>query len=298
MMNYLSYKQYHKLPDSIDRRDKFAGVVSALIREENTSLWNKIIESPAANSSELKELYSSGIIKCNISNDYLTGILKKSSYFRKFNDKNKRTCDITNYLDHEDIAPLILDTGLLCLISNYLGAPARLQKYTLSWSNTGETQQELNPQKFHRDRDDFRTLQLFIYLTNVAQANGPHEYVPKTHSLEILRKFYLENSISNGLDHRFLGLSELKKALGAKNPVILTLKGPAGSAFLEDTGGFHRGTVPHASNTPRLMLGITWSLGKGTGFVNIGKHQLKILHNTHTITKNQLNDVQKYSVWL
>lgn len=297
-MNYLSYQQYHKLPESIDRRDKFAGVVSALIREENTSLWNKIIESPVVRSSELKELFASGIIKCTVNKDVLAKILDKTSYFKDFNDKSKRTCDITNYLDPADIAPLILDTDLLCLISNYLGAPARLQKYTLSWSNTGETKKELNPQKFHRDRDDFRTLQLFIYLTNVAQANGPHEYVPKTHNLEILRKIYLENSISNGLEHRFLNPSELKKALGTEYPEVLTLKGAAGSAFLEDTGGFHRGTVPHANNTPRLMLGITWSLAKGTGFVNIGNKQVKTLHKSPKISWNQLNDVQKYSVWL
>ena len=283
-MNLLSYHQHHKVPRTISERDKIADIVASLIRGENPDEWQNISESSASKSQDLQNLRSYGITACGISHGFLSKFLDKIAYFSEFNDKSKRNCDITKRMDVKEVLPLILDTNLLCLVSNYLGAPARLQKFTLSWSNRGESSESLNPQKFHRDRDDFKTLQLFIYLTNVNRDNGPHEYVPKTHTFEILKSSYNENIVSNGFNHKFLSFNELKKALGQEKPKILTLTGPAGSAFLEDTGGFHRGTVPHLDSSPRLMLGITWSLAKGTGFVNIGRDQLNSMMELLTLS--------------
>ena len=272
-MNNLSYCRHHKVPNSIDQRDKIASIIASHIREEHEVTWREIQHAVSPDIALLKNLYSNGIIKCNLEKSFISNITNKLDYFRKFNESDKRTCDITHALNVEDIYPLIINTQLLCLVSNYLGAPARLQKFTLSWSNRGSDHEPLNPQKFHRDRDDFRTLQLFIYLTDVGNANGPHEYVPKTHNLDILKSMYNVNNISNGSKHSFLSPDELKRVLGSENVKILTLTGSKGSAFLEDTGGFHRGTVPQSFNSSRLMLGITWSLARGTGFVNIGSNR-------------------------
>ena len=272
-----SYHSYHKLSRSIESRDHIAEVVASLIRAENSFVWNEVSNSSEKITAGLNQLNTSGILKCKLQKDCLFRLIDKKEKLKEFNDINKRTCDISELIDINDVLPIATDKSLLRLVSNYLGAPARFQKYTLAWSNRTPTPDPINPQKFHRDRDDFKTLQLFIYLSDVGKCDGPHEYVPGTHNMEKLQEKYEVNNISNGLNHCFLQPDELKQVLGNKNPHILTLQGSAGSAFLEDTGGFHRGTVPKENGSSRLMLGITWSLSKGTGFVNMERIKLILL---------------------
>jgi hypothetical protein len=105
----------------------------------------------------------------------------------------------------------------------------------------GTAQQAEN---FHRDVDDWRFVKLFCYLTDVDETCGPHVFVRGSHK---------RNKLT---DIRRFTDCETEATFGAENLVRFT--GQAGTAFLENTYGIHRGTPPQEK--PRLIFQILYSL--------------------------------------
>ncbi len=83
-------------------------------------------------------------------------------------------------------------------------------------------------QEFHRDKDDERFVALFVYLTDVVEeADGAHQFQDGTHR-------------------------------GTDSGAVVTVLGPAGTAFLVDTSGLHRGVRP--AQTARTMVWARWGV--------------------------------------
>jgi hypothetical protein len=99
-------------------------------------------------------------------------------------------------------------------------------------------------QRYHRDPDDWRFLKLFVYLTDVDLDAGPHVFVKGSH----LTAARLRARPYTGQD------IDLLHGAGAALPVT----GPAGTSFLADTYGIHRGMVP--IRRARLILQAQYSL--------------------------------------
>lgn len=110
----------------------------------------------------------------------------------------------------------------------YLGRAPRM--YSVNAFETRPAAGALNPdiQEFHRDRDDVRFLALFVYLTDVlTPEQGAHEFQRGTHT-------------------------------GAGSGEVEVLCGVAGTAFLADTSGLHRGLRP--STGPRVLAWARWGV--------------------------------------
>jgi hypothetical protein len=136
------------------------------------------------------------------------------------------------YHDAEDIvtAPYLLalanDPMLIEIVARYLGCRPTLGYLAVWWSyHTGVGAQ--HAENFHRDVDDWRFVKLFIYLSDVGVENGPHVYV--THSVSSSRLREIERFSDD----------EVARAFGDEN--VLRLVGDAGTGFLEDTFGIHKG---------------------------------------------------------
>jgi hypothetical protein len=99
-------------------------------------------------------------------------------------------------------------------------------------------------QCFHRDPDDWRFFKLFVYLTDVDDHSGPHEFIAGSHrsSGRIFSKPYTEE--------------EVERVYGQKR--IIKIVGPKGTTFVADTWGVHRGQVP--TTQPRLLLQVQYSI--------------------------------------
>jgi hypothetical protein len=143
----------------------------------------------------------------------------------------------------EDVlrAPFLLsianDPRIVAVVSRFLGCKPTIAYMAAWWSYptpVGPQQAEF----FHRDVDDWRFAKLFVYLTDVTAINGPHIYVKNSSQSHLL-----------GQIGRFRD-EDVRKNFGDAN--ILEMCAPAGSAFLEDTYGIHKGQ-PVASGT-RLMF--------------------------------------------
>jgi hypothetical protein len=128
------------------------------------------------------------------------------------------------------VAPPLLD-----VVNSYRGQLTRLYEvdewYTVPYPESSE---RIASQQWHRDPEDAHVVKVFVYFTDVDDDAGPFEYV--------------RGSAAGGRydhlwpwadGHRYVAADELEPAVSAEDR--LTVTGPAGTMFLADTGGFHRG---------------------------------------------------------
>lgn len=136
------------------------------------------------------------------------------------------------YHRHEDMmrAPHLLALAnradILALVERFFGCRPTISYMAAWWSYaTGIAAQQA--ENFHRDVDDWRFVKLFVYLTDVDEDSGPHIYVRKSAGLARLT------------DIRRCTDVEVAAAFPAED--IVTMTGDAGTGFLENTFGLHKG---------------------------------------------------------
>jgi len=124
---------------------------------------------------------------------------------------------------------------LVDVVNSYRGQMTRLYEvdewYTVPYPRSDE---RIASQQWHRDPEDAHVVKVFIYFTDVDDDAGPFEYI--------------RGSAAGGRydhlwpwadGHRYVAADDLEPAVSAEDR--LTVTGPAGTMFLADTGGFHRG---------------------------------------------------------
>jgi hypothetical protein len=160
---------------------------------------------------------------------------------------------IGRYLDCLDRCPMIRDLVndpiLLSVARGYLGAEPTPIGARMWWSfatNSDLRQQIGDGQGFHYDLDDYRAIAFFFYLSDVDLESGPHVCVRGSHRRKPLR--FLFSPFKSKSDQ------QISTFYGADH--IVTICGPAGSAFAEDIFCFHKGLPPRT--TDRLLLQIRY----------------------------------------
>jgi hypothetical protein len=135
------------------------------------------------------------------------------------------------------------DPRVLSIVSMVLGCAPTISNLSIWWS-VGDGQGAQAAEKFHRDVDDWRFLKLFVYLTEVTDSTGPHMFVEGSHRVPQL------------LAIRRYSDQEVVNAFG-KEPIRRFLA-PAGTAFLENTFGLHKG-LP-VTDGRRLLFQVLYSM--------------------------------------
>lgn len=150
-----------------------------------------------------------------------------------------------------DIQDVLGDEFLLSLAGRYLGVTPIVDLLTMWWSAVFEEGSASEAaQLFHFDMDKPRWLKLFIYLTDVDESAGPHVYVERSHRLRnekvgsLLRRGYTRIPDADIVD-----------AYGAES--LRSIGGPAGTIFVADTIGFHKGLPP--TGKERLVLQLSYA---------------------------------------
>jgi hypothetical protein len=163
-------------------------------------------------------------------------------------EKAPESCHVADYLQ-----PVILqcphlfelanDPRVLAVVQRVLGCRPTLSQMNLWWSLAGHDNPE-QAEFYHRDVDEWRFIKLFMYLTDVTETSGPHTFMRGTHrqpKLLPIRRYQDE---------------EVHDAFGADKEIVFT--GKAGTAFLENTFGFHKGRMPVTGT--RLIFSAQYSL--------------------------------------
>ena len=132
------------------------------------------------------------------------------------------------------------------LASTYLGLPAVLDLVAMWWTTWADPdERDGNAQMFHADRDRLAFVKFFIYLSDVDCNSGPHVYVPGSHRRAPRR---LQS------DRRFTDHEVMLTLEGGRSHLRapVEIEGPAGTVFVADTRGLHKGKSPTVGD--RLVL--------------------------------------------
>jgi hypothetical protein len=132
---------------------------------------------------------------------------------------------------------------ILEIASAYLGCTPTIASIGCRWSFP-KADGLVQTQTFHRDCDDWKFFKLFLYLVDVDEETGPHIYIEGSHTraAALFAKPYDED--------------KLRVKYGADRFHCFT--GAAGTTFLCDTYGIHKGAVPSAK--ARLIFQVQYSL--------------------------------------
>jgi hypothetical protein len=167
-------------------------------------------------------------------------------------EKSIRHHSITSIVHAPHILRAVSASWLLSLIESYLETSPTLVDISLWESHPGHPE-PLGAQIFHRDRDDFRACKLFIYLNDVGPDHGPHIFVKGSHSpTEIRERISAVGDTTISSLFRNDGRKVSSRIEGLFGTAVTEVTGRAGTTFLENTYGFHRGKVPKTGS--RLML--------------------------------------------
>lgn len=144
--------------------------------------------------------------------------------------------------------PHLLDIAnhprILGAVEGIFGCKPTIGYISAWWSIPTEDGKPRHAENFHRDVDDVNFIKLFIYVSDVEHENGPHEYIRGSHDLAQL------NEIKRYTDEEVLA------AFGKER--LISFTGPAGTVFLENTFGLHRGLPVRAGR--RLILQVVYSM--------------------------------------
>ncbi|RME62967.1 MAG: hypothetical protein D6782_11195 [Alphaproteobacteria bacterium] len=132
---------------------------------------------------------------------------------------------------------------VLGIVSHYLGCKPTIDDIVAWWSmpNVPAPKEE---QFFHRDMDAVHFVKLFVYLSEVGEKDGAHYFVDRSHR-------------DNRLIRRRRRFSDDEVAAAFDKTSWRCMTGRFGDAFLEDTFGLHKGTIP--TRHPRLVFQVRYT---------------------------------------
>lgn len=180
-------------------------------------------------------------------------------------EEASKTENIANYqmatiLKCPHLLEMASDPEILSLVESYLGTIPTVIVMATWWSFAGRNNAK-DAQLFHYDYDDYRFCKLFLYLTDVDMDSGPHCFVEGTHRADEVynakMKWIAEKDRFNDFYARSLRKSDedVRKYFGKE---FTYLTGNAGSRFIVDTIGIHKGMLPTKHN--RLLCQITFGV--------------------------------------
>ena len=142
-------------------------------------------------------------------------------------------------------ARFALQHPILEVANAYFGMYTRLRYYNV-WHTFATKDQARQSQLWHRDREDFKILKVFVYLSDVDEGAGPLTYAMGSQLSRGLRRnpeYFVEGGVKRSNDAQMAAVvppSEWLKATG-----------PRGTIVFADTSGYHKGGL--ARERDRLM---------------------------------------------
>jgi hypothetical protein len=185
----------------------------------------------------------------NLPEEYITQILD-------YCEINKQTSYWNPHIECEAVNRICRNAKIVEIARKYLGAEPIIWLNRLQWSfppsdnlldfhsSIYRELTEYDIHAFHYDIIDFKSLTLFIYLTDIDSNFGAHLIVERTHDHKRLKD----------LMHLRFTDEEVQKKFGDRIKVIL---GKRGTAFFEETSSYHKVEV---CKNRRLILAIDYVL--------------------------------------
>lgn len=142
-------------------------------------------------------------------------------------------------------AGFALQDEILGIANSYLNMYSSLRYYNV-WHTFATDAHARESQLWHRDREDFHVLKMFLYISDVDENSGPFNYVTGTHpkgARQETAPFFLEGGVQRSTDEQMAQTVPEKfwKKCTGKN----------GTLIFADTRGYHKGGL--ARDNDRIM---------------------------------------------
>lgn len=172
-----------------------------------------------------------------------------------------------------NLLALATDPLRLGIAARWCGTRPTILLAMVWWSFAGRPGAE-DAQLFHLDLDDHRFCKFFVYLTDVGEEDGPHVFLPGSHTPKAL--FSVGEALDdpsayyNWVIRKLRKTDEEVKHYFKTDPIALT--GPAGTNFIAATRGIHKGLMPTKSDrlVSQVVYGATPFLQKANEPQKIG----------------------------
>lgn len=138
-----------------------------------------------------------------------------------------------------------LQKPLLQIVNKYFRMYTRLRYYNV-WHTFATQAEARESQLWHRDREDYYILKIFVYLSDVDESAGPFTYAAGSHLKGKLRRepsYSLEGDIQRSNDSQMAEVVPPERWIKAV--------GPKGTIVFADTRGYHKGGL--ARERDRIM---------------------------------------------
>ena len=252
---------------TLEQRYQFTELIASIARQHSSERWQQIEKRSQQFSPAVNYLRENGFLAIQIpcvSQIVDEIMILSKSQIQPENVPSSKKNEIYHLKDVDSlpsIKKLLKFNYLYELVSQYLGCPASLYACQAWWQFPADCRSSpQNTQLWHRDRDDFGFLKLFINITDVDLNSGPHSFIKYSHKPGnenyIYSNYESDINILDGKHPRFLSDDAMRSLLSSYSPKIWT--GSAGFSFLEDTRGFHKASIP--TERPRLILSVIWTI--------------------------------------
>lgn len=157
---------------------------------------------------------------------------------------------VDQLIGNQDVQDLLADASLLRLAGKYLRARPMADVLSMWWHTNYKAQPDSEAAQFyHFDMDRIKWLKIFIYLTDVGLADGPHSFIEGSHATGGIPRKFLKRGYAR------LDDADVLAYYGSERQI--TFKAPKGTIIVEDTRGLHKGNM--VSENPRLILQLQFS---------------------------------------
>lgn len=95
---------------------------------------------------------------------------------------------LRDVVDAPHLIELANNPQIIAIAERYLGCTPTLHSLNAWWSFPGPGQRAGVSQSFHRDMDNFRFCNLFVFLTDADERGGPHVYVRRRHRADLIER--------------------------------------------------------------------------------------------------------------
>ena len=262
-----SYQALVKSNITLDQRYYFADLIASIGRQNSSDRWQQIEKRSQRFTPAVNYLRENGFLAVEI--PFVSQIVEQililsDSQIKPENVPSSKRNEIYHLKEVESLPSIkkLLEFNYLYeLVSQYLGCPASIYACQAWWQFPADCDSSpQNTQLWHRDRDDFGFLKLFINITDVDLNSGPHSFIKYSHRPGnencIYSNYESDIHMLDGKHQRFLSDDAMRSLLSSYSPKIWT--GSAGFSFLEDTRGFHKASIP--TERPRLILSVIWTI--------------------------------------
>jgi hypothetical protein len=147
------------------------------------------------------------------------------------------------------VQAIVNDPVLRAIVRGYLGHEPRKVMTILDWSFASDFSDEERRRlrhhviDYHYDVGGFNFVYASFYITDTDRYGGAHVMMKRSHDKKPLRML-LGSAVASQI--------AVRRHYGIENEI--TIEGPAGTGFVQDTSCYHRATPPTRSD--RLMLAV------------------------------------------